>query len=166
MKNEERALELQLRELHEFHLAPRPKGPTKMSARDGRKLESTFVNAAARRPRRGRPPAWHSKDERTYQSYEAFVFVTGEMRTLRMRCGKRISVKSRNAFIKFAKRTYPLADEEIVLEHIRKDQGILPHYNEPTCFLLVRFEYEGLGTGEVIVAAPSDKRRCVGSISS
>jgi hypothetical protein len=163
MKNVAEALELHLRELDYFVLRPRAK--PKISAQDRRRVESGFDNAAVRRAPRGRPPAWRSRDERTYQSCEAFVFVTGEMRTFKMRHGiKRIPVKVRDAFIEFAKRMCPFADEELVLEHIRKDQRFLPDFNEPTCFLLVRFEYECPATktvisADVIVAAPSNKRR-------
>lgn len=88
------------------------------------------------------------------------MFVAGEMRTFRMRHGfRRIPVKVTDEFIKFAKRECPLADDEIVYEHIRKDQRFLQEFEEPTCLLLVRFEYEGSRTGNVIVAAPSDMRR-------
>jgi hypothetical protein len=161
MKNVAEALESHMRELENFYWAPPSKGAKpKMGAQDRRKLESGFDNAAARRAPRGRPPAWQSRDERTYQSYEAFVFVAGEMRTLRMRHGiKRIPVKVRDEFIKFAKRECPLADDEIVLEHLRKDQRFLPDFTEPMCFLLVRFEYEEGRTANVVVAAPSDTRR-------
>jgi hypothetical protein len=154
------ALELHLRELQEFYLSQRSL-ESKISARDGRKLESAFAKAAARRAPRGRPPAWHSSNERTHQSREAAIFVIGEMRTFRLRHGiKRIPVKVTNAFIEFAKRMCPFAKYHIVIDYIRVNQGILPHYNEPTCFLLVRF-----GTADVIVAAPSDKRRSVVSTS-
>jgi hypothetical protein len=158
MKNVDEALELHLRELDYFFLRPRAK--PRIPAQDRRRLESAFDNAATCRAPRGRPPAWQSRDERTNQSFEAFVFVTGEMRTVRRRHGiKRIPVKVRDAFIEFAKRMYPFADEELVLEHIRKDQRFLPDFEEPTCFQLVRFEYEGGRTANVVVAAPSNKRR-------
>lgn len=156
MKNVDRDLELQLRELNEFYFSPRQKDPgSKMCARDGRKLEFACAKAATRRAPRGRPPAWHSSNERTYQSFEAAVFVIGEMRTFRIRRGiKPVPGNVTKAFIEFATRMCPLADEDIVFEYIRENQAILPHFKEPTCFLLVRF-----GTAVVIVAAPSDKRK-------
>jgi hypothetical protein len=162
MKNNvDEALKSHMRELEEFYGAPRPKeAKPKIFAQDRRRLESAFENAAARRAPRGRPPAWESRNERTYQSFAAFVFVTGEMRTYRMRNGTRgVPVKVIDEFIKFAKRDYPRADEHLILEHIRKDQRLLPDFKEPVCFLLVRHEYKWGRTANVIVAAPSDMRR-------
>ena len=161
MKNNvDEALKSHMRELEEFYGAPRPKeAKPKISAQDRRRLESAFENAAARRVPRGRPPAWESRDERTLQSFEAFVIVTGEMRTFRKRHGIRVPVKVRDEFIKFAMRECPRADEHLILEHIRKDQRLLPDFKEPVCFLLVRYEYKWGRTANVIVAAPSDMRR-------
>src|SRR4051812_22681036 len=102
--NVDKALKEQILELDEFWFAP-PSEVAKRAtrARDLRRLETAFVNAAARRPPRGRPPAGQSRNERTYESFAAFVFVTGEIRTFKMRHGiKRIPVRVTNAFITFA----------------------------------------------------------------
>jgi len=159
--NVDETLKSHMRELEEFYGDSRPKeAKPKISAQDRRRLNSGFKNVTARRVLPGRPPAWESRDERTFQSFEVFVRVTGEMRTYRIRHGiKRIPIKVRDEFIKFAKRDCPLAVDEIIHEHLRKDQRLLPDFKEPTCFILVRFEYKWGRTANVIVAAPSDKRR-------
>lgn len=161
MKNLDEALASHMRELNSFYFGT--KSEAQLSDEEIQELQSGFYSDAAVPARRGRPSAHRSKDERTFQSYEIFVFVTGEMRTFRMRHGlKRIPVKVRDEFIRFAKRMSPLADDEIVLEHLRKDQRSLPHYDGPTCFQLVRHEYENGEVANVIVAGPANERlkRC------
>ena len=159
MKNLDEALRSHIQELDNFYFGTSQSKGSMPHDAEGEKLESAFDADAAAPARRGRPLAHRSADERTFQSYEVFVFVTGEMRTFRMRHGiKRLPVKVRDAFIEFAKRMSPLADEEIVLEHLRKDQRSLPHYEEPTCFQVVRYEYEDGSVGNVVVAGPADGR--------
>src|SRR3954453_760997 len=95
MKNRDERLESHIRELENFyHSPPETKSKPDIGAHDRRKLESAFEKAHARRTPRGRPPAWQSRNECTYQSFEVFVFVVGEMRTFKKRHGtKRVSAK-------------------------------------------------------------------------
>jgi len=129
------------------------------SDEDVDKLAAGLEEVAAPLPR-GRPHAWRSKNERTFQSFAAFVFVVGELRTFRLRSNKPyIPAKVRRAFIAFSKQLYPLAADDALYEHLRKDQRLLPDYEKPTCFLLIRHEFESGITGNVIISGPSDLRR-------
>ena len=157
MGNVDQALEEHLRELHEFYIAG---VRSDLSDSELSELALAFDEAAARPIPRGRPPAWQSKNERTYQSAELFVFVTGEFQTFRRRLGiQYVPARVREAIIEFAKKLYPQAKSSIFREHLRKDQRLLPSYEEPTCFLLVDFEWEEGRTVYVVLAAPSDERR-------
>ena len=128
MKNVDRDLELQLRELNEIYFSPRQKDPgSKMCARDGRKLEFACAKAATRRAPRGRPPAWHSSNERTYQSFEAAVFVIGEMRTFRIRRGiKPVPGNVTKAFIDSPHECVHLQTRTSFLVHPREPSYIAP----------------------------------------
>jgi hypothetical protein len=163
MENVDEALAFHLGELSYFYLSPSEPTLSAREVNDGgenqRKiqagLECALTDAAAHRAHRGRPPAFQSSNERTHQSLQAFFFVGGEMEIFRNRNGiKRIPVKVRNAFVEFAQKLYPSAEQEIVFEHIRRHERYLPKYEEATCFLLVRefalCEDEGLGSTRVI----------------
>lgn len=134
-----------------------------LSAEETTKLQLECAADASKPRRRGRPPAHRSRDDRTFQSMEAFVFVEGEKRTFKIRHNLRqIPKRVQDRLIEFAKRICPLADDELILEHIRKDQRLLPHFDEPTSFLLFRHEYEDGDVANVIVAGPANDRlkRC------
>jgi hypothetical protein len=159
MKNLDQELKAHLRELESFYYPPPGVVRPGICKRESRSLQACFKRAASRRAPRGRPAAWHSRNERTFQSFEVFVVAAGEMRTFKMRQGiERVPVKVRDAFIEFARRECPLARKETILEHLRKDQALLPRYSEPTCFLLMRVECEDGNPAGVIIAGPSDLR--------
>lgn len=156
------ALAAHMRELEFFHFGT--KADLQLSEPEILELQSGVYKDAAIPPRRGRPVAHRSKTERTFQSYEVFVFVVGEMRIFKMRHGlKQVPARVQNKFIEFAKRMSPEADDDIVLEHLRKDQGLLPHYDEPTSFQVVRHQFETGEIGTIIIAGPADERskRCL-----
>jgi hypothetical protein len=156
------ALKSHLQELDDFYFgASQATGPDshELPETEIDKLEYAFDVDALVPSRRGRPSAHRSRDQRTFQSFQAFVFVTGEKRTFRQRHRLTgVPEDATNKFIEFAKRLYPLARKETVREHLRKDQGLLPHYDEPTCFQVVRYEYEDGAVGTVVLAGPSNGR--------
>jgi len=133
-----------------------------IDAGDRRKLQRAFGRAAVCRPGPGPPPAWRSKNEKTRQCFEMFLFMTGELRLYRMRNRPHIP-KERNTHVpkdmwdklfEFGQRAYPLADETIVREHLRERRRMLPYFDEPTTFFLMSYEHEGLGTAYAIIASP------------
>jgi hypothetical protein len=157
----DKLLELHLRELRDFYLVgPRSKlAKHELSAGEVEKLQAAFESDAAVF-KRGRPPAHRTASERTFQSFQAFVFVAGELRIFRLRHGiERLPMKVQLAFVEFAKEMYTLAVDEIVLDNIRKHQRMIPEFDEPTCLELVRQEYEDGSVANVIVAGPADMRR-------
>lgn len=160
MKNVDQAIEEHMRELREFYIL-RPQDGSDVSDEDGGKLISALEEAAARPAPVGRPPAWRSKNPRTYQSFESFLILMGEYGTYRLRNGnvKRLPSKLKSELMKFALEMCPDADEELVVEHLRKNRHLLPKYEEPTCFILVRHEFDDGRIAAVIIAAPANLRR-------
>lgn len=161
MNKIDEALASHMRELNSFYFGT--KSDVQLTEEEVQELQFGFYGDAAVPRRRGRPFAHRSRDECTFQSYEVFVFVAGEMRIFKQRHGlKQVPVRVRDEFIEFAKRMSPLAEDDLVIEHLRKDQRSLPHYDEPTCFQLVRQEYDDGTVANVIIAGPADERlkRC------
>lgn len=161
MKNLDGLLAAHIRELERFHFGP--KSEVQLSDEEIKALQYEF-EIDAKPARRGRPFAHRTKKERTFQSFEAFVLVAGEMRIFKDRHKPKggVPTKVRDALIEFAKRISPLADNELVIEHLRKDQRILPRYDQPMMFQLVRHEYDDGTTANVVVVMPATDRlkRC------
>jgi hypothetical protein len=155
MKNVDNLLAAHLWELECFHFGPQR--INQFSAEEIQKLNYEF-EMDAKPARRGRPFAHRTKNERSFQSFEVFVLVTGELRIFRFRHGPRVPKKVQDAFITFAKRLSPDADDDLVLEHLRKDQHILPHYDEPRSFQLVRHEYDDGTVANVIITCSAKDR--------
>lgn len=155
------ALAAHMRELECFYFGT--KTDVQLSDEEIFELQSGVYRDAAIPPRRGRPIAHRSKKESTFQSFEVFVFVVGEVRIFKMRHElKQVPARVQAKFIEFAKRMSPEADDGIIFEHLRKDQSLLPHYDEPTSLMVVRHQYETGEIGTVIIAGPADERlkRC------
>jgi hypothetical protein len=87
MKNVDEELKLHiLRKMYEFYKASPPKGMTipKLSEREWQALAEAAAAGELPRRGRGRPFAINSSDDRTKESFQAFVFVNGELhRTIR-----------------------------------------------------------------------------------
>lgn len=159
MKNVDHAIEEHMRELREFYML-RPQDGSDVSDEDGDKLLSALEEAAARPAPVGRPRAWRSKNPRTYQSVGLSFFLMGEHGIYRLRNGvKRLPFKLKSELMKFALEMWPDADEDLVVEHLRKDRHLLPKYEEPMCFILVRHVFDDGRIGAVVIAAPANLRR-------
>lgn len=157
------ALDAQMKELECFFLRPRP--APELSVNETQELQLPFDIDASIPRRRGRPFSWRSRNERTFQSCEAFVFVAGEMRIFKQRNGlKQVPKKVREKFIEFAKRKemFPKADVQLIEDHLKKDQRIFATYfaayKEPTFFQLVRHEYDDGSVANIIVGTPAIER--------
>ena len=71
--------------------------------------------------RRGRPDILASGNPATIDSYRAFRFVQREMQYFRKRVGRvRVPKDARDCFIELASRLYPNADDELVVQHLRR----------------------------------------------
>ena len=162
MKNLDQLLAAHIRELERFHFGPKPE--VQLSNEEIQKLRYEFEIDASKPAKLGRPFAHRTRNERTFQSFEVFVLVTGEMRIFKFRHDPKGGVpkRIRDKFIEFAKRLSPNADNELVIEHLRKDQRILPYYDEPVAFQVVRHEYTDGTMANVIVCYSAAERlkRC------
>jgi hypothetical protein len=113
------ALDAHMQELECFFFGARPKA--QLSSAETRELQLTFDVDASLPRRRGRPFAHRTTNEETFQSYEAFVFVAGEMRIFKKRNGLRqVPKRVRDKFIEFAKRDQmsPKAIDHLIEDHL------------------------------------------------
>jgi len=76
-KNLDRALKSHLQELENFYFGDKSKEKPELSETEVKYLNSTFAADADLPTRPGRPLAHRTRNERTFQSFQAFAFVTG-----------------------------------------------------------------------------------------
>jgi hypothetical protein len=153
------ALDAHMRELECFFCVTRPKD--ELSSNEIRKLQMAFDVDASLPRRRGRPFAHRTTNEETFQSYEAFVFVAGELRIFKKRNDLRqVPKRVREKFIEFAKRDQmcPKAIDHLIEDHLNTKQRIFQGYDELTFFQLVRHKYEDGTVANVILAMPANER--------
>lgn len=151
------ALDAHMREIELFFFGTRAK--VQLSDPEIQELRAEFEFDASLPHGRGRPFAHRSRNESTFQSYEAFVFVAGEIRIFKRRNGlKQVPKRVRDKFIEFAKRISPDAVDELIEDHLKKRQHIFRGYDELTFFQLVRHEFEDGTVANVILAMPANER--------